>query len=104
MKYSLWSGSKYVQSSDSLTVLKCNSNQLKAWCYSMNIEKIDGHLTIKDNDTQDTRVVFQAQYKYGGAVKWREVTYARESWNSSDENTPRFTRAPKPVLAKVYTV
>lgn len=106
MQYSLWAGDKYLQSSDSVRVLKCNTNQLKAWCVAMSVDNIPEHLTIKDNNSADTKTVFQARYKFGGQLNWKAVTYDTSVGSNSSANVepqPRFHRAPRPTIQKVYT-
>lgn len=101
MRYSLWAGDKYVQSSNDVNVLKCNTNQLKYWCSAMSIDTIPEHLSIKDNDTVETLAVFHARYKFGGRMKWRDAPKPTAS-EVSFAATPRFHRAPRPKLVSVY--
>ena len=67
MKFSLWAGENYVQSSDDVNRLKCNVNQLRTWCDSMGIENLSSRLTVKDN-SKDSVIAF-AQYTVGTAIR-----------------------------------
>ena len=69
MKFSLWAGENYVQSSDDVNRLKCNVNQLRTWCDAMGIENLSSRLTVKDN-SKDSVIAF-AQYTVGTAIRWK---------------------------------
>lgn len=69
MKFSLWAGEHYVQSSDDVNRLKCNVNQLRTWCDSMGIDNMSARLTVKDNG-KDAVVAF-AKYTVGTAIRWK---------------------------------
>lgn len=71
MKFSLWTGDKYVQSSDDHRKLKCNVAQLRTWGESMGIESMDGVVQVRDN--KNDVVLFQADYRTGGALNWKAV-------------------------------
>lgn len=76
MKYSLWIGEQYVQSSDDERKLKCNVTQLRTWCESMGIENMDGTVMVRDNKADAT--LWQADYRTGGALHWKKPEPAKK--------------------------
>lgn len=71
MKYSLWAGEHYVQSSDDGKRLQCNTNQLRTWCDAMSIEIIPEALVVRDNQ-KDVNLA-EAQFTQGCAIRWKPV-------------------------------
>lgn len=77
MKYSLWAGEHYVQSSDDGKRLQCNTNQLRTWCDAMSIDVIPAKLVVKDNQKDATLAV--AEFTQGCAIRWKTPENARKT-------------------------
>ena len=69
MKYTLTSNEEFVQASDDLHKLLCNSNQFNTWWNGMGLTKEPKDLAIKENSTQ--KVLYTAAYRRGGVLRWK---------------------------------